>query len=264
MPIKRTLPLAVYLIAIELFYNAALSNEVIPIVELAASPALSISLSEGRKKYKISIPKQINEEIEGVYPDLHLQDLNGDKVYEIIATSDNHNGANRCSKVYSVNRTTYSLDNLELSNGPLCNYKLENDFLISSYKDGAIWKEDIYKIHNNKVRVFFADSCIGCGEVVRKKYNPDGSFDEYIVNDSDDFKKRSPIYVTISSARAAVFDYPGSPPKKGEYLTTGDKVMIMKIDESSQSNPWIKFKLEGQTTTEGWIECNDIESCSDL
>lgn len=252
----------VFFMGVDPLCNIALAIETAPVVKVESRSPLSVSLLERGVKHNISISKKINDEIEGVYTDLHLQDLNGDGVHEVVATLENHGGVNQCSKAYVVNLSDYSLDNLVFDSGPLCNYKIYHKYLISSYREGAIWREDVYKIEGRTAQVVFADSCIGCGEVVRRKYDLRGNYFQYLARDSRDFEKRSPILAIVSSMRAEVFSSPVVLSRK--YLTRGDKVIVIQVDDSRSDISWVKFRYEGEIITDGWVKCDDIDYCNSL
>jgi hypothetical protein len=166
----------IFFIGVDPLRNVTLAAETVPVVKIESRSPLSVSLLERGVIHNLSISKQINDEVEEIYTDLHLQDLNDDGVHEVVATLDEHGGVNQCSKAYVVNQTDYSLDNLVFDKGPLCNHKVDHEYLISSYRDGAIWREDIYKVEGRTTQIVFADGCIGCGEVVRKKYDLGGNY----------------------------------------------------------------------------------------
>jgi hypothetical protein len=254
--------LIVCLMGVDFLSNVTFAIEIVPVVKIERQSPLSVSLLERGVTHKLSISKSIHDEIDEIYTDFHLQDLNGDGVHEVVATLDDRGGVNQCSKAYIVNLTDYSLDNLVFGNGPLCNHKVDQEYLISSYRDGAIWKQDIYKVEGRATQIVFADSCIGCGEVVRKKYDLDGGYFQYLAHDSRDFKERHPIFAMVSSMRAEVFSSPGV--LSGKYLTRGDKVVVVQVDDLSLDIPWIKFRFEGEVITDGWIKCGDIEDCNNL
>ncbi|WP_413704912.1 hypothetical protein [Pseudomonas sp. Pseusp16] len=254
--------LIVFFMGVDPLCNVTLAAEKAPVVKIESRSPLSVSLLERGVKYNLSISKKINDEVEGIYTDLHLQDLNGDGMHEVVATLDDHGGVNQCSKAYVVNLTDYSLDNLVFDSGPLCNHKVDHEYLISSYRDGAIWREDIYKVEGRATQIIFADSCIGCGEVLRKKFDLGGNYFQYLARDNGDFKERHPIFAVVSSMRAEVFSSPGVLSRK--YLTRGDKVIVVQVDDSNSGIPWIQVRFEGEITTDGWIKCSDIENCNNL
>lgn len=132
------------------------------------------------------------EGIEDIYDDVFLQDLNDDGIHEVVFRMP-ASAVNACSRILIYDADSRSLDELIFSNGDVCNLETRNGYLISRYRDGAMWKEDVYRLAGGKALPILSDSCVGCGEVRRKQYDSDGSSVDYSVSDDPDFEKRQPL-----------------------------------------------------------------------
>lgn len=203
---------------------------------------LALSVSESGKRYDLSLPVDFMAEVEGAYDGVSIKDLDGDGVGEVIFHLVG-GGVNSCSKVLYYTESQRSLNELFFNKGGLCNFKVRNGYVVSSYKEGAEWVEDVYSIKNGKSEIKVSDRCVGCGEVRRKEYRPDGSFVRLLVSDNADFEKRVSRIVKIVSLRARVFSSPGVGFPTNKYLMRGDKVTLVGFDYTL-SEDWVEFRFK--------------------
>lgn len=244
------------------FSCVAYGDNSLPVLVVESHNPLTVSVSEQGKSYGLSLPIDFMREIEGVYDSVSIKDLTGDGIGEVIF----HlavKGVNSCSKVLHYIDSDRSLVELVFSKGNLCNFKMQHGYVVSSYKDGAAWGEDIYVVKGGKAEIKISDRCVGCGEVRRKKYRPDGSFVRLLVSDNVDFEKRVPLVVNVVSFRAMIFSSPDAEQPTKKYLVRGDKVTLLGF-ENARGEDWIEFRFSGNITTEGWLKCSDVESCNEF
>lgn len=168
----------------------ALSHE--SVLRIDSRSPVALSVSEGSNSYPLSISVEFMEEIEDIYDNVYLQDLNGDGVQEVVFKMS-VGAVNSCSRILIYEASSRSLSELIFPSGDVCNFEIRGGYLISSYRDGAMWKEDVYNVAGGTAQLILSDVCIGCGEVRRKQYGSDGSSVNCSVSDDRDFEKRKPL-----------------------------------------------------------------------
>ncbi|WP_339436419.1 hypothetical protein [Pseudomonas sp. EL_65y_Pfl1_R32] len=234
----------------------------LPVLEVESRSPLKLSVFEQGKSYDLSPPSDFMREIEGVYEDVHVEDLTGDGIGEVVF--DLAGGrVNSCSRVLHYTDSDRSLSELVFSGGGLCDFKVRHGYVVSSYKDGAAWAEDVYVVKDGKVDIKISDRCVGCGEVVRKEYHPDGSFVRLLVSDDVDFEKRIPLITKVASLQAWIFSSLGAAQPTGKYLIRGDEITILGGGKA-RGEEWVEFRFSGRATTEGWLKCSDLDSCNEF
>ncbi|WP_128870392.1 hypothetical protein [Pseudomonas sp. VI4.1] len=234
------------------------SESAIPALQIDRLTPLAVSASIKGESYPLSLPDDFMKEVEGVYGDVYIEDLSGDGVGEVVFRLDG-GGVNACSKVLYYKAADRTLAELDFGDGALCNFKVRHGYVVSSYRDGAVWKENIYRIQGGVVKHYISDGCVGCGEVKRKVYKSDGSFTRLLVSDDVDFERRVPLITKISSLRADIFTLPGMSKKTSKYLVQGDEVTL--LDFFKDDEDWVEFRFSGAVTTEGWLRCSDLDYC---
>ncbi|WP_341520209.1 hypothetical protein AABC73_17185 [Pseudomonas sp. G.S.17] len=220
-------------------------------------PPFAVYISEQGKLHPVSLPTGFNDDPQGVYDDIYVEDLSDDGVGEIVVRLAT-NGVNVCSKILHYNKTNRSLNELRFGDRNLCNFKVRRGFIISSYKNGAAWSEDIYTLQGEKVNAIVSDSCIGCGEVRRKKYGSDGTIVEFLVSDDIDFEKRTPLTARVSSLLAEIYSAPDAMQSSEKNLVRGDEVFLLGFEKLSGGENIVEFRLSGNIVIEGWLKCSDL------
>ncbi|WP_166359589.1 hypothetical protein [Pseudomonas akapageensis] len=211
----------------------------------------------------LSLPADFMHEIEGVYNDVYIEDISGSGVGEVVfrlAGSD----VNSCSRILYYSKAERSLKELVFDKGGLCNFRVQHGYVVSSYREGAAWNENVYKINDGKVSPIISDSCIGCGEVQRKEHRQDGSFVRILVSDNADFEKRTPLTADVVASRAEIFSSPEAAQPTKKYLVRGNKVVLLNFNQSRSGETWVEFRYSGIGTVEGWLKCSDLEGCSEF
>lgn len=245
-----------------LFSCVAYGRDSLPVLVVNSLNPLAVSVSEKGRSYDLPLPIKFMHEVEGVYDSVYIKDLTGNGVGEIIFREAG-GGGNSCSRVLYFSGNDRSLSELIFNGGGLCNFKVQHGYLVSSYRDGAAWGEDIYILQAEKALIKISDRCVGCGEVRRKEYHPDGSFVRLLVSDNIDFEKRAPLIANVASLRAWIFSSPGAEQPTNKYLVRGDKLTLLGFDHA-RGEDWIEFRFSGNTITEGWLKCSDVHKCNDL
>ena len=244
------------------FSSVAYASGSLPILEVESHFPLKLSVFEQGKSYGLSPPGDFMREIEDVYEDVHVEDLTGDGVGEVVFNLGGGR-VNACSRVLHYTDSDRSLSELMFSGGGLCDFKIRHGYVISSYKDGAVWAEDVYVVKGGKAYIKISDRCVGCGEIVRKEYLPDGSFVRLLVSDEVDFEKRTPLIAKVASLQAWIFSSLGAAQPTRKYLIRGDEVTILGGGKA-RGEEWIEFRFSGSTTTEGWLKCSDLDGCNEF
>ncbi len=245
------------------FSCAVYAGSSLPVLKVDSRLPLALSVFEQGKSYPLSVSSDFMRDIEGIYSDVYIEDLSGDGVGEVVFRLEGES-VNSCSRVLFYTGSGRSLSELTFNGRALCNFRARQGYVISSYREGAAWSEDVYSVKDGKVEAIISDNCVGCGEVRRKKYNPDGSFIRFLVSDDVDFEKRTPLTATVASLRAGVFSSPEAAQPTKKYLIRGDKVTLLGFDKSHSGEDWIEFRFSGSTTTEGWLKCSDLKECTEF
>ncbi|WP_447754244.1 hypothetical protein [Pseudomonas nicosulfuronedens] len=219
---------------------------------------VSIFFDENGHRKPVFISKEIEGSIGEVYSNVSLKDIDGDGVVEVVATMES-NSVNVCSKVYKYEAKSNSLIELKFSGGNICNAREESGYLVSSYRDGGVWKEDFYRFKNGMVNIYYEDSCVGCGEVVRTEFTSSGKL-QYLVTDSEDFKGRLPVVVDVSSNKAVIYSDLEPLKLTRKYLVEGDRASVLEFG-SHGGEDYAKIRFKGKSITEGWIKCSDASQC---
>jgi hypothetical protein len=241
--------------------GSALATEKITsaILKVESRSPLRVSASIQGKLYTPSLPADFMSQVDGLYSDVHIDDLNGDGewelVFDLVGSDVNH-----CSKVLHYNENDHSFSEWLFKGGGLCNPISRGAFLISSYRDGASWTEDVYIMKDGKPDLHITDSCVGCYEVRRKMYVPGKQPVKVLVTDDVEFERRIPLKASVTSLRAKVFSFPDSSWPTKKYLIRGDKITLIDFDKSKDGQYWAEFRFIGaNVTTVGWLKYSDLE-----
>lgn len=243
------------------FLGSVPATEKLPsvILKVESKDPLEVSALMQGKSCMLSLPVDFMSQVYGLYSDVYIDDLNGDGkrelVFDLIGSD-----VNRCSKVLRYNENDRSFSEWLFKGGGLCNPISRGRFLISSYRDGASWTEDVYTVKNGKPEIHITDSCVGCSEVRRKIYTPGKQPVKVIVSDDIEFERRIPLKASITSPRARVFSLPDSNWPTKKYLIRGDEIALIDFDKSEDGQDWAEFKLIGtNVATDGWVKYSDLE-----
>lgn len=208
--------------------------------------------------------KDMLNAINNGYSEITTKDITQDGTPEIILTHSEEGNVNVCSKIYRYNRKgNYFSSSADLPK-QLCNYTVKNNHVVSSYRSGGKWYEDIYKIKNNSLTLEITDSCIGCEYVNRAIYSPNGEVEHTLVTDNTDYTSRVPLSTTVISKKAILHQAPDIKTSNGMYLIKGDKVILTNFTASESGTYWYKIRYitkKGKPIN-AWLQCGDIKYCA--
>jgi hypothetical protein len=245
------------------FVGVALAGGTAQLIIRSYDPFLVFYAKNGEQR-PVFVPKHVVKEVQGMYGQIDLVDLDEDGVKEIVASFVGEYAAiNRCSKVYRYSVRKNTLSELKFNGGLLCGYRKEDGFVVSSYKDAGVWVEDVFRMVSGVPVIKYRDSCIGCGEISRVSYDDHGGSTKYLVLDSQRLKDRGSLYFDIFSSRAVIFERPDSVSVTKKYLVRGDRVLATAFDYFD-NQIWIGFRFVGRVVAEGWIKCVDVVGCKGL
>ncbi|MGF6098836.1 hypothetical protein [Pseudomonas sp. 18175] len=229
----------------------------LPILAIQDGTPIKLAVFERGVFLSLAVPDAFMREVEGLYEEVYLKDLTGDGIAEFVFRLGGE-GVNSCSRVLRYYREGRSLSELEFGRGGLCNFKVARNYIVSSYRDGASWNEDVYEIKDGAVRIKLSDRCIGCGEVNRLEYHPGGLLKRSLVSDDGDFEKRAVLTANVISNKANIYSSPAGTHSTQKYLMQGDKVTLLGFHISNNER-WMEFRFEGAVVTEGWLRCGDTD-----
>jgi hypothetical protein len=230
-------------------------------LKLDSKSPLTISLYDQGVFHPMSLPVDFSLEAERDYDYISIQDIDANGTEEVVFHLAG-NGVNSCYRMLYFSQDDRILKEMDFKYGGLCNFKLRRGYIISTYKEGAIWKEDVYFAKNGMTQAVLSDSCVGCNKVARKKYDSDGSFVRSLVSDSVDFENRTPVIAKVASITAEIFFSPDKTRSAATYLVQGDEITFIGFDQSEDGEEWIEFRFsERSSSIEGWLRCRDLEGC---
>lgn len=210
----------------------------------------------------ITIPETMLDAINNEYSQISLEDLTLDGISEVILTHNAESSVNACSKVYRYDSEYETLRPMDKLQSQLCNYSIKDKHLISSYRSGAKWHEDIYKIENNDLILTISDNCIGCDHINRTLYLGERKTENLLVANSLDYRLRTPISKTVISKKATLYSEPNINQTTKMYLINGDVVAL--TDATSDENYFwykIRYVTKKGTLINAWLHCEDINFC---
>ncbi len=242
--------------------TAKLSKDGLKLV-LTGSPSSPVKLCKQEECERISFPKGMHDSIANGYADASLEDLTGDGVPELIWTHVEEGSVNTCSEVYQYESIRSSFVKLRGFSKPICNYTLENSYIISSYRSGAKWHEDIYVIENGGPVLKVTDSCLGCDYIERTTHLPGDKVEHLLVTNDSNRNQRVPLSTVITSPKAILYKAPSFDQATTMYLVTGDKVILTDFIETESNSFWykIKYVTANDKVIQAWINCDELDIC---
>lgn len=245
------------------FYSSLINAESsLPVLKIDGRKPLAISVDIQGRSHPLTLPPEFLKETEDLYGDAYIRDLNGDGIGEVIFPLEG-GSVNNCSKVLQYRVVDNSLSELAFKEGSLCNFKVGQGYVTSSYRDGSVWKEYIYRFREGLAEIEVIDSCVGCGEIKREVHNTDGAIARFLVSDNVDFRLRVPLTSSVSSSKATIFLSPEASKKTKKYLVDGDKIALLDFIKDDEGEGWVKFRYVGIVVTEGWVKCTDLKYCDE-
>ncbi|WP_152529060.1 SH3 domain-containing protein [Stutzerimonas azotifigens] len=201
--------------------------------------------------------------IESGYSEISLEDMTLDGNPEVVLTHRAGSNVNVCSEIFRYDFHSNSFTRLKAGPKQLCNYYEKDGQIISSYRSGAKWHEDIYSIKGDDFVLEASDSCVGCDHIERTIYLSGGRTEHLLVTDNVDYKLRAPLSTTVTSRKAILYEEPSVKSPTKMYLVKGDKVNLIEYTETENSGFWYKIKY---INTKGkiiiaWLNCDDLQVC---
>lgn len=228
-------------------------------LKVDSSNPLEVSASVQGKSYMLSLPVDFMSQVYGLYSDVYVDDLNGDGKWELVFDLIG-NDVNHCFKVLHYNEDDRSFSEWLFKGLGLCNPIRRGRFLISSYREGASWTEDVYAMKNGKPEIHITDRCVGCYEVRRKIYIPGKQPVKVLVSNDIEFERRISLKASVTSLRARIFSFPDSGWPTEKYLIRGDEITLVDFDKSKDGQDSAEFNFIGDNVkTDGWLKYSDLE-----
>ncbi|MDH4581478.1 hypothetical protein E8F20_06260 [Pseudomonas sp. BN415] len=242
--------------------EVAVASDQLSLNVKSENPLVLSVIKEGSEK-SVIIPSDVVVDSGGIYSSVALDDIDGNGVDEVIMTMPAEGGVNSCSKVLRYDSEKNTVVEVKFSGGGLCNYRKDGKYLVSSYRDAAVWVEDVYVFEGGSFDIVYKDECIGCGYIFRREFKSREVVVEYLVSDGEVLNKREPIVFSVLSGRAYIFSEPSIRGRSKKYLVRGDKVLALGFSNNNGES-WVKIRFSGKVVTEGWLLCADIGQCAAL
>ena len=229
-----------------------------------AWPALSIIACQAERCTTLTPPSDMLDAMRDGYDQVSVDDLTLDGTPEIILTHRAEGSVNACTRIYRYDHALGTLHPLGDSARQLCNYVIAHGHVISRYRSGAMWHEDIHEIKNNDLILAYSDSCVGCDTIKRTRYLDDAKTDHLLVTNNLDHRLRTPISTTVLSKKAVLYREPHIGHATRMYLIRGDEVALTDAT-SDDDNFWyrIRYITAKGKPVEGWLRCDDTALCDD-
>jgi|TARA_R100000541_G_scaffold13610_5_gene22666 hypothetical protein len=242
--------------------TAKLSNGALKLV-LTDSPSLPAKICNQEDCDRIGFPKGAQESIANGYSDASLEDLTGDGIPELILTHAEEGSVNTCSAIYRYDSTRSSFVKFKAFSKQICNYTVKDSHIISSYRSGAKWHEDIYAIESGNPVLKFTDSCVGCDYIERTIHLQEDKVEHLLVTNDSNHNQRVPLSTVVTSPKATLYKAPSFDQATTMYLVTGDKVILTDFTETESNSFWykIKYVTAKEKVITAWISCNDLDIC---
>ncbi|NQD91323.1 hypothetical protein HP532_01490 [Pseudomonas sp. CrR25] len=228
-----------------------------------SSPSIFINVCHEGSCKTIAPPQKMLDSISDGYSEITLEDLTQDGRPEIILTHSEEGSVNTCSEVYQYKEELNTIIHINNLHNQLCNYSTKNDSVISSYRSGAKWHEDIYKVKDNSLVLELTDSCIGCNYIDRTIYHSSGKSEHLLVTDNLDYALRNPISTKVITQKAMLYNEPRTDHITKMYLITGDEVILTNFASTEDDSFWYKIRYVTQKgkVIRAWLKCADIDFC---
>ncbi len=184
-----------------------------------------------------------------------LDDMNLDGKLEVVVTGNGE--VNRCSTAYVVDSFSRTLMAMKID--PLCNYRIERGYLISSYRLDAKSFEDVYKIRRGKFILYITDGCLDC-DYVSRTIRDHGRVTTSLVSNANGFQKRTPQKAIVSAKKAALYSSPDDSKHTKGYLVAGDEVSLIEYaDQEDRSWFYIQYDSVSGSVTRRWMREEDLK-----
>ncbi|VWD39437.1 hypothetical protein BLA50215_05270 [Burkholderia lata] len=201
---------------------------------------------------------RLKKAIDDGYENLTVVNIYKDGNREIAATSA---GGDRCSKFFSYDRASHRFSALKFSDRDICNFRVDKDGLISSYRLDAKQYEDIYELKNGRYQIAISDACVGCDEVSRSVYANGKISEKIIVTNQQNYAQRVPINTVVVANKAMLYDDHSDSSEAKIYLLKGDKVRLSEFNDENGLWYLVKYLSRRQGFILKWVKCKDLAIC---
>ncbi|MBD2792406.1 hypothetical protein [Xenorhabdus szentirmaii] len=201
------------------------------------------------------IPDTAKNEIDNGYESISMAEILGNE-YLLVSTLGS---VNRCSKMYPVKNGIILSEYIKFGETKeVCNITSIEGNIVSSYRDGAKWYEEVYHLDiHGKTDLKLKDSCVGCDRVNRIIYKNGEAIDHVIVSDGDKYTDRYPLKAMINK-KSYFYKKPEGKYKSKMYLIENDTVWLKKSNEGEKYF-YIIYKRNGESNIEGWLLADSLQ-----
>jgi len=200
----------------------------------------------------------LEKAIDDGYDNLTIVDLYNDGNQKVAATSPGE-----CTRFFSLDFTTKKFSDVyfEGNGRDVCNYKIDGNRLISSYKFDSKQYEDVYELKNGAYRLILSDECIGCDQIARSVYTNGRVTEKLLVTNQRDYARRRPATSSVATKKAWLYAKPSNAARTQSYLSEGDAVELIEFYDADEL--WflarhLSDKIKGSPK---WIRCADLLIC---
>lgn len=230
-------------------------NSVFLLCSLAFLPFMSCvafaNSSYANGKYEAYIKNALVKlSIEDGYTEPSIIQINNVEYFSLTDKDD----LNNCSRMFLVKSSFDLVQAVKSGKDQICNFKYENEKVISLWRDAGAWNESVYFVNQDGTFNFlYNDSCIGCGEIKRTYANNETA----ILGDGTKLDQREALNGVITAQKATLYDLPDFEKASRSYLIKGDVVTL--VDRTEDGNFYrIKYQSKKKISL-WWISEKDFD-----
>ncbi|WP_201699684.1 hypothetical protein [Paraburkholderia hiiakae] len=196
--------------------------------------------------------------IDDGYEHISIVDIYKNGNQEVAATS-----AGECSRFFIFNRAIHVFSILRfVGNGrDICNYKINGNHLISSYKLDSKQYEDVYEFRNGAYQLVLSDGCVGCDQVTRSAYKNGRLYEKLLVTNQNNYTQRRPVTSSVRADRAWLYSEPSNTSRTKMYLVKGDRVQLLEFNDVDGFWYFVKYISKSDGALMKWVKCENISIC---
>ncbi|MBO8132844.1 hypothetical protein [Dickeya fangzhongdai] len=200
-----------------------------------------------------TVPRNIRNMINNGYGKTTLVIILGRKY--LIATTNSD--INKCSLVFLIKDNEIKETPVLPGKNPICNYSINKNNVISSWKDEGKWNEDIYQVSDEKWTLMFRDACVGCGIVKRTYFKEGVATETALLKDESIYTERAPIFGTVSVEKTVLLNSPIMTDRKNSYLIAGDHFKLLDMSDNGEFYK-ISYQMKSGKILTAWINSDDF------
>ncbi|WP_050515623.1 hypothetical protein [Dickeya undicola] len=173
----------------------------------------------------------------------------------LIATTNSD--INKCSLIFLIKDNEIKETPVLPEKNPICNYSINKNNVISSWKDEGKWNEDIYQVSGEKWTLMFRDTCVGCGIVKRTYFKEGVATETVLLKDESTYTERTPVFGTVSVDKAVLLNSPKMTDRKNSYLIAGDHFKLLDMNDNGEFYK-ISYQMKSGKYLTAWINSDDF------